>query len=698
MAKKATEWDRMVGAKGTDEKAQILDRFRKLSHEEVDLAEKTLTKTLAAGFPAAARGELPVTMVDFAGLTKGDGKIQYDKYPVGSGASRLAKSMAARFSPSLLDAASTIDQKVKLLSQLESARCVLQNHPGGSTTSMDNEVRSRLRKINRVQMQVIDEILGSKADLTSDFVSELRPDKSDRKRFGVGEKRAGNLKDSKDTRRVIIELPEPDENGSRDITISLPAIEDDISSEGPVCTGATELCPKTSPDGLPFNHSYSPQPHIHYEHRVDLYKGDVPHYHQDLPPPAPAQDVYYPPADLPGSTYCAVHSQYAIHSPLLPPNCSVMTQGGFGFGRSVSNVGVGAEGTFQDGNVDENSNMVSRTVLILNRAGDFDNTGVIQGSAPQQAQLRSQEMAVQAGGGAGMQLVGVTSATQRARAAPSKRLSPSAADERFAKSCRESLREIADSVDDLIASLSTSDGQPGGLRRRRRSPEDDDYDGSSYDEDDDDYDFEDAPRRHRKGRSRSRGRRRTSVEERPGNSFWSWLCRGLRSVRDRSPCSRSKRDDQLVLVADRIRDLVQKVVQASNEVINARNAIQQGGVQGQMAVQSVLATERKLWELIEIERDLMNELAEYKALDSSSDSAYIESLNQAEEKIKRLIEVETQLAREIEGWRQMYQQTPFTRSYSRTAGYGAPTSSSSDDSVPRSPVYVRSSTSLGYMS
>lgn len=379
-----------------------------------------------------------------------------------------------------------------------------------------------------------------------------------------------------------------------------------------------------------------------------------------------------------------------------------MTQGGFG--PSVSHVGVGGEGTFPDGIDEENPNVVSRTVIVLNRAPDAENPGLFQPVV----QPARQQVAVQAGGGAGRQLtravltpatlpVTVAPSTMRSKSAAST-VSNAAADQRFAKSCRDSLRKIADSMDDVIASLSTSDRQPNVRRRRRRYADDDYNDVSSYDENDD-SDYEDPPRRHRRSRSRTGARRRPSVEDRQGTSFWSWLCRGLRSVRDKSPCSRSKRDEQLIEVSDRIRELVQKVVEASNEVINARNAIQQGGVQGQMAIQSVLSTEKKLWDLIAIERDLANELAEYKALDSSSDSAYVESLNQAEEKIKRLIEVETQLATEIETWRQMYQQTPYKRGYAPTTGYGAPAgSSSSEPSLPRRAAYAPSSTSLGYLS
>lgn len=742
MTKKLAEWNRMVDAKVENERVQSYDLFRKFSRDELDLAEKTFSRAApGAAAPQSPAAHAPGELADFAGMTKGDGKIQYAKFPVGGGAaSWLAKSARAQSSKThFLDAPSNIDEKVKLLSQLESARCVLQNHPGGSTSSMDDEVRSRLRKINRVQMQVIDEILGSKAEMTSEFVSELLPEKFDGRRLDglrrgtdVEERRADKFKASRDTRRIILELPRSNQNTTRDVTISIPRVDDDDSPGDGVCTGTTDLCPKPSRKRselgrrslgrLPFDGSYGPPPHMHYEHHFNLYGGrNMPHYHQDMPSPAPSQDVYYPPAALPTANYATFHSQCLMHNssfPPNPPNLSAVAQGGYGLGHGVSHVGVDAGGADDDEDDDDdddadskNPSVVSRTIIILNGPEETGNTEVfrpVEQPAQQQVQLRAQEMAVQAGQDAGMQLstVGMAAATQQATVTPSSRRSPSprgarntAADERFAKSCRESLREIADSVDDIIASLSSSDYQPDARRRSRRAADYDYDEESSYDENDDYSDYEDPPRRSRRDRSRPKApqRRHSSVESKQGTSFWSWLCRGLRSIRDKSPCSRSKKDEQLIEVADRIRELVQKVVSASNDVINARNAIQQGGLQGQMGLESVLSTEKKLWELIEIERDLANELAQYKVLDSSSDSAYIESLNQAEEKIKRLIEVETQLASEIGAWRQMAQQVPYSTSYTRTTVYRPP-SSSSDSSQARTNLFARSSTSVGYMS
>ncbi|KAL3188068.1 hypothetical protein MRX96_004296 [Rhipicephalus microplus] len=243
----------------------------------------------------------------------------------------------------------------------------------------------------------------------------------------------------------------------------------------------------------------------------------------------------------------------------------------------------------------------------------------------------------------------------------------SSSDKRFAKSCEESLQRIADSVDDILSSL-------GSL-------------SSDYAQGSDDP----PPRRQRQ---RSRGRRRTSGGD-DGPSLWGWLCRSVRSVRDGSPSDANQNDSHTMQVANRIRELVQKVIRASNEVIMARKAIQRGGLQGEIAKQNVLETEDKLWQLINLESQLANELAQYRTLDTTADPAYFDSLARAEDKIRRLIQVETQLANEIGAWRQLSSQMPQSTSYTRTTMYRVPGYSTSTSATG---LLSPSTSSTGYTS
>lgn len=681
----------------------------------------------------------PLTAEEMTALYDADGTMKFTKAP-GQYPSRLpSKSSMAdvRGTDKEKDSkVSDIDQKLKLLTQLESARGVLQNHyPPDSSTSMADEVRNRLRKINRLQMKVIDEILGSKADLTSEIVSDLRPEKHDREKVDdlTTDAKKGK-KGKKEPKKIIVELPDYSEADTHVVTASISRFD----AQG-MCTGTTDLCPlpeesrpevlwERPPDrrsmGGPPGDDYGPPPDmgqrcIHYERHIDFFPDNAPHYHEEMPPPPP-EDVYYPQPAFSTPTYSVLQSQCFTPPPCLPLEFDIIAQGNFSFAPEAIDVGVEAEDLFPEDLYDDDDDneeaplpppsskpqMVSKTTIIVNRPEQGVETEIVQPA--EQSQMQGQEASVQPP--QPLQMAAIqTAAASEPRPTPSPQIhvqtvevkQSSSSDTRFAKSCEESLQRIANSVDDILNSLSSLSSEYAQGAGRRQGRYDDDYydDDASYDEYDDYSESDDPPPRRQRRRSKSSGRRRTSAGNKESPSLWGWLCRSVRTIREGSPSRANQNDSQIVQVANRIRELVQRVIQASNEVIMARKAIQQGGLQGQIAMQNVFEAENKLWQLINLEGQLANELAQYRTLDTTSDKAYFDSLIQAEDKIRRLIQVETQLANEIGAWRQMSQQMPQATSYTRTTMYKAPGNvySTSTSATPTG-LLSPSSSSTGYTS
>ncbi|KAH7936179.1 hypothetical protein HPB52_019662 [Rhipicephalus sanguineus] len=556
---------------------------------------------------------------------------------------------------------SDIDKKLKLLSQLESARGVLQNHcPPGSSTSMAEEVKNRLRKINRLQIKVIDEILGSKADLTSEIVSDIRPEKYEREKFDVRkeggaavdvkEKKGMKGKPSKEPKKIVVELPEYSEPNTHVVTASISRFD----ARGG-CTRTTDLCPgpqesrpeviwerprseTRAPDrmsmaGPPRDAiaDYGPLPDIgprciHFEQHIELITDNVPHYHEEMMPPE--EDVYCQQPPFPAPTYSVLQSQCFTPPPCLPLEFDIIARADLSFLREVSDVGVEAEEEEPDDEEDELSldlpfdpppskpRMLSQTTIIVNRPEQGVQTEIAQPPPAEPLQPTQPPQPVP---------------PQPVQKAPEPPPPPSpqihvqavelkqssSSDKRFAKSCEESLQRIADSVDDILNSLSSlsSDYAQGAVRQGQERYDDDSYE--SYDDEFDEYDdlseSDDPPPRRQ--RQRSRGRRRTSGCD-DGPSLWGWLCRSVRAIREGSPSRANQNDSHTMQVANRIRELVQRVIQASNEVIMARKAIQQGGLLGENAMQNVFEAENKLWQLINLESQMANELAQYRTLDT----------------------------------------------------------------------------------
>ncbi|XP_037514799.1 uncharacterized protein LOC119391198 [Rhipicephalus sanguineus] len=765
MAKKLAEWDRMMGSGKDEERAQSFDMFRKLSDEEVDLANRTVSKNRLKEFV-----DLQIQYFDqLAGQNnpkvRSEGLKKFQQVcekelalakAVGPKEALLEESESDSALPSRPPSKSSmadvrkeetdkdtetpvsdIDKKLQLLSQLESARGVLQKHCSpGSSTSMAEEVKNRLRKINRLQMKVIDEILGSKVDLTSEIVSDLRPEKYEREKFDdlrkeggavvdVKEKKGKKGKRSKEPKKIVVELPEYSEPNTHVVTASISRFD----AQG-VCTGTTDLCPgpqesrpeviwerprseTRAPDrmsmaGPPRDAiaDYGPPPDIgprciHYEQHIQLITDNVPHYHEEMMPPE--EDMYYQQPAIPAPTYSVLQSQCFTPPPCLPLEFDI----NLSFLREVSDVGVEAEEEEPDDEEDERSldlpldpppskpRMLSQTTIIVNRPEQGVQTEIAQPPPAEPLQPTQPPQPVP---------------PQPMQKAPEPPRPPSpqihvqavevkqssSNDKRFAKSCEESLQRIADSVDDILQSLSSlsSDYAQGAVRQHQDHYDDDSYD-DSYDEYDDLSESDDPPPRRQM--QRSRGRRRTSGCD-DGPSLWGWLCRGVRAIREGSPSRPNQNGSHTVQVANRIRELVQRVIQASNEVIMARKAIQQGGLQGEIAMQNVFEAENKLWQLINLESQLANELAQYRTLDTTSNKAYFDSIIQAEDKIRRLIQVETQLANEIGAWRQLSSQMPQSTSYTRTTMYRVPGTAYSTSSATPTGLLSPSTSSTGYTS
>ncbi|CAN7989080.1 unnamed protein product, partial [Ixodes hexagonus] len=222
-----------------------------------------------------------------------------------------------------------IDGKLKLLNQLESARGVLQKHPQGSSTSMADEIKRRLRKINRMQMQVIDDILGAKAeDSMFDIASELRPDPSDLEvdweadqHQRLARKKSGTR--PKGTRRShenIKEKRKPKSVREHKSKVELPETSDEpvdisprqrLKEQAAKCTKTTKYCPpqyeddyEPSPETLwerptsPSRPTYPAMPRRMREPPEDYYRGELDrHYEQHYAPP---HEAYYEP---PGHGY-----------------------------------------------------------------------------------------------------------------------------------------------------------------------------------------------------------------------------------------------------------------------------------------------------------------------------------------------------------------------------------------------------------
>ncbi|KAH9369923.1 hypothetical protein HPB48_001800 [Haemaphysalis longicornis] len=634
---------------------------------------------------------------DFAWLSMGSGGLNsnfmphsFDNLPSFASDARRVKTVPVTKSQGF-EAASEIDKKMKLLTHLEAARAVLQNQPIESSASMAGEIRKRLKKINRLQMKVIDDVLGYNPDLMTEIVSELMPTEFERNRFyGFGSGSRG--------RSVEIDLSATERGAFRRERMAGPLDDCDI---GTYCLAPQEL-----------------PPHTHYQEFHGSYATNVPHYHKLPPPLHPADAVFDMPAVVPAPTNSVLELDHCRGHGHLPHNVDMM--GYEGEGPDVAVDGCSLNDPYDDGRPKvltaiKKPTFLSQTTIIVNRREQAVNADAVAQTSQQvlvqpvqqvpgaalsvpaqpvlvqqvqpspaaampvpveqvivqpmqQAPMAAvpapaQQTVVAKVAAAALEQTRATLLSPPARAqleeAP---VTPTAfADEDFVRQCEENLARIAESFENILHSLSTvSFDRPRGRRKQGRRHFDEDYydDYDSYDEGDDYDDYGQSPSDYRKNTSKSRPseRRRYHTSDKDGPSLWNWLRQGSGNLPDRAPIPTNYNDPQLVEAANKIRELTRKITEASAEVIAARQAIQQPGLQGQQAAQALMTAETKLWRLIDLETQLANAISQYRLLNTSSDRSCLASLVEAEDKIRRLIQAETQLASEIAGYRQTSQQ------------------------------------------
>lgn len=637
--------------------------------------------------------------------------------------------------------ADDVDGRLKLLHQLESARKVLENRPPVSTPSVAEEIKRRLCKINRMQMQVIDDILGGRTDQTSEFVSELTVEverikgepKPRRQRKDTRERT--QAKDVTETKNDSDsdEPNEDEEQPAKDrvkgkeskkdkspqppkaptktasvthhrIVLEIPALKEAASPVPTpekeavtivshcVCTGNTELClldkervevqsrphviwerpqsrsrsvvqrrprpevefpPEEVPPPEPPWPPYSRSDRYDWTHRSDPVARqpyDRASFYS-IPPPQDPPSSFYPPAIYPYPSY-----------PITPPTLMPPSANNF-MSSAVSSAAIGIQ------TVAEMRPPLPENVPIMRQERGVDAEMGFQDVA--QYLKRSYNVPMKA-----MTEVGIDAAGSICE-------QPPPTDTLVARTtiilnsdsqgvgnqpvfdynrCTEGLRRISASVDDLIDSLSTLSDYASPCKGKKEVGYSDNY-----------SDFEDygtprdpchSSRRSRPDRRRSRSRysnapQREKSRREYSPSLWGWLCGAVRGKRGESPAksrSRGKSDARIDQVSVRIRELITEVIRVSNDVIEARKTIQMTGLKGSKTMVNIFAAENKLWELIDLELQLANELAQYRIYDPGTDQEYISGLMQAEEKIRHLIEVETQLAKEIGEWRRALNQ------------------------------------------
>lgn len=315
-----------------------------------------------------------------------------------------------------------IDKKLKLLTTLDAARGVLQNYVPGSSGSMDEEVRKRLRKIQRLQVKVVDEILGSKADFNSEIPSEIQLEKSEEEKF----RRRTSVKDgpTKDeesrfaarqlkekyevAKRIILHLPDLNDTRPCVVSASVSSVQLPVHDK---CSGKSEHCPiqddsrpeilwerpvsdtKTfepsrsshSPDkgcdyldgSQPFVSPETPPPYLHCEHHLDVYSDMAPHYHNESLSSNPAhlhppRDAYYPAPTFSAQTYPLYYPNHHAPQPSLPPELDVVNSCNIAYDleyEEPANVGVGTDTGFPVDSYDDvgqkKQDVFSETTIII---------------------------------------------------------------------------------------------------------------------------------------------------------------------------------------------------------------------------------------------------------------------------------------------------------------------------------------------
>ncbi|KAL1429378.1 hypothetical protein MTO96_016337 [Rhipicephalus appendiculatus] len=617
-----------------------------------------------------------------------------------------------------------LDNKMRLLSQLETTRRALQSQPVGSRSSMAEEIKTNLRKLNHLKMRLIDEILGEGGAPAGDGGGEVRTVEHVHKRDG---------QKSKKDRKIILEFVGPGgkisdldvgkehkkkKDGDKTLVleqeftgvVQSPSLTNTTTCPAHVCPAYQQCvaygCMTSAPVGS-VSQSMFPNTQYTYSHpqvncpcapmdikpEVIWERKETKTYADKSTLMDPPEALKYMDAAVMSDDQTVVKEEYKLYtceepvhentvSPpppgyqLLKPNYVpvvpiAMLEQGLNYARARPQHEIGISAVPME---DEAAQLppscppvISKTTIVVNTAGDQ--------AAPSLPAAPVRVVASPVQVAASPVQVAVSPTPAQVAVAPAiARLSRSTSSERRGKrALHDSMERLARSIDDMYNTLSA----PTRSRRRSRSYSDDD------DDDDDGYTggymSRTTPRMRRRrrypSRNRSRGlpdqwrddelddmddttlrsrRRRGRADQDELPSLWGWLCRSLCNLTEgyEERMRAEARDTRVLQMGNRIRSLIQNVIRASREVIEARRAIQQSGLTGEDYTRNIFAAESKLWELIDLEAQLANELALYRQTDvAATDDQYFQGLAKAEDKIRRLIGVETQLAREIGNWR-----------------------------------------------
>lgn len=626
-----------------------------------------------------------------------------------------------------------LDNKMRLLSQLETTRRALQSQPVGSRSSMAEEIKANLRKLNHLKMRLIDEILGEGGAPAGDF-AEVRTVEHVHKRDG---------QKSKKDRKIILEFVGPGgkisdldvgkehkkkKDGDNKQTLVLeeefigaaqsPSLTNTTTCAAHACPAYQQCmaygCMTSAPVGS-VSQTMCPNAQYTYSHPQVNYpcapldikpevlweRKETKAYADKSTLMDPPEALKYMDAAVMSDDQTVVKEEYkrytceepvyenAVSPPpgyqLLKPNYVpvvpiAMLEQGLNYARARPQHEIGISAVPME---DEAAPLppscppvISKTTIVVNRAAD--EAAPPLPAAPVQVMASPVQVAASP-----VQVV--ASPVQVAASPPPAqvavtpviaRLSRStSSDRRGKRALHDSMERLARSIDDMYNTLSS----PTRSRRRSRSRSySDDDDG---DEDTGGYRSRTTSRMRRRrrypSRNRSRGfppdqwpddeldeddmdettfrsrRRRSRADQDELPSLWGWLCRSLCNLTEgyEERMRAEARDMRVLQMGNRIRSLIQNVIRVSREVIEARRAIQQSGLKGEDYTKNIFAAESKLWELIDLEAQLANELALYRQTDLATDDQYFQGLANAEDKIRRLIGVETQLAREIGMWR-----------------------------------------------
>lgn len=613
-----------------------------------------------------------------------------------------------------------LDNKMRLLSQLETTRAALQCQPVGSRTSIAEEIKTNLRKLNQLKMRLIDEILGdggSPPEVINTFHHVRKGDRSKKDRKVIVEfvGPGGQISDLDIGKELGNECGKKDGDKKKTIVLehgftgAIRSPSNNLTCPVHGCPAYQQCmaygCAASAPTGsvshtMCMAQGACSQPLLNCPFALDV-KPEVLWERKELKTYAEKSTMMDPPEALKYMDAAVMsgdqrvvketYTNYVCDEPMYSPPAGyqvmqpnyvpvvpvAMLQQGLMETRVRPQHEIGISAVPMEDDIEYVARpvscppVISKTTVVVNTAAANEtapappspqpSVTVVSVPASPAPQIATQQVMTQAGPQAMQQAVVVQQSS-----------SSSGGDMTGKRAFHTSMLRLARSIDDLYDTLSAPRRSRMRRRSRSRSYDDDDFD--------DDYGGYERPvrrrrrsSRRRRSRSRSRGvrddwgdydlddeddlddttlgtrRRMPEHDELP--SLWKWLCRSLCNITEGYESQRMRGDPRVLHMGNRVRELIQNVLQVSREVIAARRAIQESGLQGDDYMRNMFRAESKLWELIDLEAQLADELALYRQNDFGTNDQHFQGLANAEGKIRRLIGVETQLAQKIGNWR-----------------------------------------------